>query len=216
MAIDQLYIWNKAVGHCGHATLVQITDVTEQTDNALKCRLHWDSALLGFYEELWWSHLTSYVELSEEAAPTDVEGFWTKSYSYPADCATPRRILGADPAHTIPFEEGIDSEGDRVIWTDRVDAVLEYTNSSVAYSLWPGAVIDALALKLAKSMIPEFGGNLNKIQTLAAMYDDALERASVGSHNRQERHPEENESLEFQQMRHGSFVERKDGFILDG
>ena len=104
MAIDILYIWNAAVGHCGEATETPILVEAEATTNAIKVRLHWDSVLLAFLEELWWSHLTSFVLLVEQTTPAVVEGQWAFAYDWPPNCAAPRRIVGATPSHEIPLE----------------------------------------------------------------------------------------------------------------
>lgn len=220
MPTTEVDIWNRAVGNCGHSSNRLIEDTGEDTPNARRVRLYWDETRRAFLEENWWSFATAFEDLGEHIS--GATAFWQYAYIRPANCFAPRRILGTTPDEYVPFEEGVVNGNDPVIWCTRRDATLEFTADVTDYNVWPGAVITALALKLAIDMSPEFTGALTNIGVLFTRYEDALERASVGSHNRQRRFQEENESLEFNEARHGTgslnqnYSQRREGFIDDG
>lgn len=216
MGTTKLDIWNRAVANVGQAGAVKIEDDTELTPDANNVRLYWDVTLRSFLEETWWSFATAYAELSVHASGK--VGFWSYSYVRPGDCFQPRRILGPALQDQMPFEEGVvanASSHDAVIWSNQNDAVLEYTADVRNYDIWTGLAVIALSLKLAIDISPEYTGGTKKVQLLQARYDDALNRAQVGSHQRQERPTEENESFEFQDQRHGTTHGKKSGAWID-
>lgn len=199
MATTKVTVMNRALAAVGQAAKAKIALPDEDTSDARTVRRFWDETLDSFLEEAWWSWATKYSTLSQDdsTAPED----WGYAYKLPADCVAPRRLVGNVPEEVPPFEEGVSANGIKVLWTDKQAAELEYTARIEDFNYWSGAAIRAFSLALAVDIAPAFKGSRKQTQELMALYQDALERARVASHNRQERRPVE--SSEFTDFRHG-------------
>ena len=200
MATTQVDVMNRALAAIGHVGKTKIALPDEDTSDARTVRRFYDQTLDSFLEETWWSWATKYETLSEDS--TDEPEAWVFTYKLPIDCASPRRIVGIVPEDLIEFEEGVNSNGTKVVWTDVRNAELEYTGRIEDFNAWGGAAVTAFSLALARDIAPAFTGGLKKFQIVQAMYEDALEKAIVASHNRQQRRVVE--SNEFIDDRHGT------------
>ncbi len=196
---------NRALAAIGEVGKTKIELPDEATSNARTIRRFYDQTLDAFLEEALWSWATRYQTLSEDS--TTAPEAWLYTFKLPIDCVSPRRIVGATPEDLIEFEEGMNSNGTKVLWADLASAELEYTARVEDFNAWSGAAVRAFSLALAVDIAPAFTGGIKKLQVVQALYEDALEKAIVVSHNRQQRR--EQEHNEFIEDRHGMTASRK-------
>jgi len=116
----------------------QIVDLdlpSERSNEAIQCRLFFDSAVEFALRDADWNSARRYVALALEASAVLTGLSWTYKYVYPADCAALRAIL--PPGLRQPrADQRVDYEvaneniggGDKlVIYTDQPQAVARYT-----------------------------------------------------------------------------------------
>ncbi len=201
MATTKVDVMNRALAAVGQAKTAKIVLPDENTSDANTINRFYDETKDAFLEEAMWSWATKYALLSLDTS--DAPEQWIYTYKCPADCVAPRRIVGAMPEEHPEFEEGMGgSDGKlKVIWADKTDAELEYTARVDNFNAWSPAAVRAFALLLAIDIAPAYSGTTRKTELLEAQYENALEKAIVSSHNRQERRVEVDN--EFIEARHG-------------
>lgn len=136
-------ICNIALSHIGKGT---ISDITEQSEEARQCKLHYyltrDTMLQGYP----WLFARAVAVLAEV---TNVwEERWQYTYTRPSDCLKPRRLILeldlADDIVDVPY-----SIGDGLIFCDQSPAKLEYTRRFEDPTKFPPLFLDALSWALA-------------------------------------------------------------------
>lgn len=166
-------ICNMSISHLGIGKEIASID-TEQSQEASACRRFFDSAKEATLADLSWTFATKFKTLGLiEENPTDE---WTYSYRYPVDCLNMRRILSGNRNDTqgtrVPFKMAKDAAG-RLIYTDQVDAQVEYTENIKDISLFSAEFNLAFSFRLASYMAPRLtGGDPFKMkQEMLAQYD---------------------------------------------
>lgn len=148
-------ILNLALGHIGVGKQVADFD-TEKTEEALAGRRFFDIVRDEALGDKPWPFLTKSIAaaLVEEEPTTE----WGYSYRYPSDCKHMRRIFSGirndDRQTRAPYRIVRDDSG-LLIYTDEVDAFIEYTVSGTDLQFWPQDVTMAISLLLAHYLAPE-------------------------------------------------------------
>lgn len=203
-AVAEIDIWNQSLRAVGNSTEVQSID--ENTAEANACRRFYGQARDEVLEEFPWpfAKVTLALALVEINPTTE----WAFAYRYPQDCLTLRRILGTNgyqPMTTeqrIPYLIGTDDEG-QLIYTNRCDAVMEYTKQVTNTTTYAPSLVKAIALKLAEYIAPSVtGGDPYKLGLQAgAKYPQALAAAQANAVNEEQALPQP--PSEFIQVRGG-------------
>jgi hypothetical protein len=133
----------------------------------------------------------------DPAADTDTEppesvagGDWFYSYRWPSDCVRARRLVPEETGRKwnrtpIPFRVGRDAN-QRLIYTDRQDAVLEYTTLDCD-ALWADDLfLDAFTWRMAQAFAPAHSRNGVTASECAKWYEYALNRAKQAALDEQE------------------------------
>lgn len=137
---------------------------------------------------------TSYWDPAADSAtepPVSVAGGdWEYSYRWPSDCLRARRIVPEETGrkwnrNPIPFKVGRDAN-QRLVYTDRVDAVLEYTTLDCDHLWADDLFLDALTWRLAQALAPSHSRNQVTATECAKWYEFALARAKAASLDEQE------------------------------
>jgi hypothetical protein len=190
--LDQVGICNHALSLLGISR--RIASISEDSREAESLNEIWDHALDVCLAELDWSFAEKRAVLVESStAPPDA---WAYAYVYPSDCVKARYI--DDDAQTrrkedeIPFKLGL-LNGERVIYTDHIDAELVYTERVTDLAIWPAYFSEFLAKYLSAEIAAEMTNN-ERI-TLRAEQRKAMALASASADNFNEQdEPEEPES----------------------
>lgn len=156
--LSKAAICNMALSHLGVSD--QITDVdTESSKEALACRLFYDQSRDEVLRAFPWPFATIIEDLAlVEEDPNDE---WGYSYRYPATCLKVRRILSGarndTQASKVPYRIARDDTG-RVIFTDKEDAQVEYTQQVTAEEEFDVDFGNALSYLLASKIAPRVAG----------------------------------------------------------
>lgn len=169
-------ICNMALGRIGITR--QIANLTtENSQEAVTCRLYYDDAVRFVLEDYPWPFATKYRSLGlVESAPNSD---WQYSYRYPSDGVFIRRIVtdaGRVDHEPMPFKVGLDDEG-KVVYTDQPDAVVEYTKLETAESRFTPAFVETLSWKIAADIAPSLSRVASAQQTCLAMYQRMIAKA---------------------------------------
>lgn len=169
-------ICNMALGRIGITR--QIANLaTENSQEAVTCRLYYDDAVRFVLEDYPWPFATAYRELGlvEESPNSD----WLYAYRYPSDGVFIRRIVtdaGRVDFDPMPFRVGLDDDG-KLVYTDQPDAVVEYTKLVTDESKFTPAFVEALSWKIASDVAPALSRVASAQQTCPAMYQRVISTA---------------------------------------
>lgn len=155
--VDKTGICNLSLSHLG--TSLEIANVeNEKSAEARACRRFYSIALAESLRDFPNPYLTVINPLALVTDNTgDEDAEWLYSYRYPADCAKAIRILSGarndTPETRIPYRIISDAQG-ALILTDKIEARLEYSQSSDDPSKWASDFVMAFSLLLAFYISP--------------------------------------------------------------
>lgn len=161
MATDLVSIWNRALSVLGNA--VEVQSDSENSPEANACRRFYEDARDELLQGFPWPFATTTATLA--LVETDPTTEWLYAYAYPTGCLKFGRILGdlrLEAANTrVPYV----LRADRIIYTDRIDAVGEYVTQVTDTTEFSPAFAKALSLLLASYIAPRVtGGDPYKLQ----------------------------------------------------
>jgi len=152
-------ISNLALAHLGAGKRIANLE-TEKSSEAQACRTFYDLSRDATFRDFPWSFANierKVLALVEEDPTTD----WAYSYRYPVDCVNLLKIHSDTRNDTrqsrVPYKIGKDSEG-KLIYTDKEDAEVMYTQLVTDTSLYPADFILALSFRLAGYIAPQVTG----------------------------------------------------------
>lgn len=192
MATSKTVIANLALSHLGVSKEIANID-TENSEEANACRRFYEVARNKVLRDFNWPFATKIAALS--LVSEDPNDEWDYSYRYPSDCLNFRKIQSGtrnDSRQTrTPYRIAKDASG-KVIFTDRQDAIGEYTELIETVELYPDDFVMALSFLLASYTAPRItGGDPFKLGERAmSMYEIELSNARTNSLNE-----EQNEEL---------------------
>lgn len=184
MAESKVAICNFALGYVGASR--QISSLTESSQEAVNCNLHYDQARKELLKEMTWPFATRYRILGMVEQDPTVE--WGYSYRYPSNCLRVRRILTGtrnDP-EPPPFVIGSDDDG-LLIYCDIEDAQIEYTVDEEDPLRFDALFADALAWKIGYKIAPSLGRMKGATERCDKMYLVSLSIAKAESANETQR-----------------------------
>lgn len=201
MADSDTEICNMALGHLGVDNDIAELD-TERSVEARVCRKFFDTTRDQCLRDFPYPFAKKIETLSEitnaedddDDHPTDE---WDYQYAVPSDCLMPRRILSGsrqDSRDTrVPFLESYGDAG-QVIFTDKDEAVLEYTKRVDEAVRYPADFAMMMSLRLAAVIAPQLtGGDPFKLgeRCLAKyMMELKIARANAANEEQPEEHPD--------------------------
>lgn len=185
-------ICNLALGHLGVSqTIADAT--TERSSAALVCRRFWPIAFKEVFRDFPWSfaHKIAALGLIEE----DPNEEWAFSYQYPSDCESALKIQSGIRNEykeiRVPYKISRGLSG-LVIYTDKENAILEYTSVITNYGTLPADFKSAVSLLLAAYISSTItGGDPFKMGEKAyQLYLLSIKKAQVNSYNEQQEEEE--------------------------
>jgi len=124
---------------------------------------------------------------------------WLYAYRIPSDLVLARRLVAPGMARRFdknppPFRIGQDANGN-LLYTDQVDAVLEYTTRPVCAAGAGDALFrEALAWRVAHAMAMGLSKDAKQRDACWAMYLQTLKRASIPNANEQQVQPNDGDA----------------------
>lgn len=156
MASSKVEIWNMALGHIGISH--EIETETERSAERAACSRFYDNARQEVLRDFPWPFATELADLTLVDTAPDVPDNWGYSYTYPTAALRFHRIVPATSPNTIwnpqiPMRV-VRSGGAKLILTNQVDAVGEYTIDVTSVAEFPPDFVEALSLLLARLIAP--------------------------------------------------------------
>ncbi len=181
-------IANLSLTHLGIGKEIANLD-TERSAEAITMRRIFEMCRDATLRDFPWPFATEIRTLAlVEEDPTDM---WKYSYRYPTDCLMFRKIesdVAIDTADTrIVYKIGRDASG-RLIYTNREDAVAEYTIKITDHQQFTPDFVWAFSLRLASYAAPKItGGDPFKMGGKAfAMYQFEIGKAESAARNEEQ------------------------------
>ena len=171
-------ICNLALNHIGRE---QIADITEDTEAARTCKLHYDLQRKVLLRAYTWSFARKYVKLAEIDVKTPG---WKHTYAYPNDCIMARKLYNEDNTWLF-LEKNFPGTMDLVLLNDNTkalvcnhhDAYLEYTYDVKDANLFTSDFAQALSYYLAAAICMPLTGSEALAQQMQALGQGILQEA---------------------------------------
>lgn len=169
---SEVEICNLALIHIGTA---RISSFDDRSEPARVCKLLYALARDDLLRGHSWGFTKRYEALAELSTVTTYR--YDYAYTYPADCLLARGIYRAVPtADPIPFQIVSKAEGNgKEIWTNEVDAVLEYTKRITDTNVFDIQFTIALGHYLATLLAPTL---VKDVKLRAGLIQDHLRAAA--------------------------------------
>lgn len=164
MSITTVKIANMALGRAGG--LGNISSMTEESDEAFQCNLHYEHLRQYLLSRHSWQFATGYKSPAALSLVGDVPEDFDYAYLYPPDALRIQRIYTLAENPPVVFKMGY-VESKKVILTDEENATIIYTiNLDIPTQFDPAfreLLIAALALRIIYAVRP---GDKQRIQDL--------------------------------------------------
>lgn len=182
-------ISNLALAHLGIGKRITSLE-TEKSSEAAACRDFYDLVVEATLRDFPWSFANIEREALAlvEEEPTDD---WAYSYRYPSGCANLLKIHSDTRNDTkqsrVPYKIAKDSQG-KLIYTDKEDAEVMYTELVTDTDLYPADFVLALSFRLAVYIAPQItGADLFKMgERSFQLYLMEIEKAKARNVNEQQ------------------------------
>ncbi len=186
MTLNQINIWNRALGFLGARG---VAAEQENPPEALQCRLYWDTARRQVLRDFPWNFAQRRVWLAPQALPEGFAPEFRYAYALPDLCLKVHAVRheGRSPR---PFQLARNAAGDAaLLLTDAARALALYTEDVRNPNLFDDLFAHVLARKLAALVaVPLLKDTDQKAAALEKLYADALPQArSADASERRER-----------------------------
>lgn len=181
-------ICNLAISHLGSVKRIANVE-TEKSTEASVCNIFYDQVLEQVLRDADWSFSTKFVSLG--LISTDPTAEWGYAYQYPSDCVRFRRILSGDRKDTfqsrVPLKIVYDGESGKLVYTDKQDAVAEYSLRIKNPLVYPGDFVMAFSFLLAVYIGPSITGEdpFKMGDRAMKMYVSLISQAQAANFNEQ-------------------------------
>lgn len=172
---DKITIWNMALGWLGAQT---VAAAHENKQEAIQCRLFWDSARRQVLRDYPWNFAQRRGWLAQVPMPEGWEREYRHAYALPENCLKAWRLL-EDGRKETRFVLCFDpTRGGRALLSNAAPALLCYTADMTDISLADDLFAQLLARRLATLIaVPLLKNNAQKVQELEQLYRAAIPNA---------------------------------------
>lgn len=139
MAASETSVCNMALGRIGSTRINAMTDTTEP---AIHCRLHYDQARDALLQSHWWKFALARAVLSEDTVAPAFQ--WAHQFILPSDCLRVIGLYEPGPSYSL--------EGQRLL-TDEATIQIRYVRKITDVGAFSPLFIEALALSLALRLV---------------------------------------------------------------
>ena len=173
-----------ALDHIGARS--NIASLEEDSQEAAKCRLWYDSSRLQVLEGAPWSFATARTDAVVHASAPPPR--WSYRYEYPINCVRVRSIGHIYGQDAPPFAIELADDGTQSVLTSAGEAQIVYTFDQENTELFSPRFAEALAWHLASQIATSLTANPNLSQAAAQRY--ALVVESAAGHIEGQRNPD--------------------------
>lgn len=159
MATSNTKICNMALGRIGESRINDFEDTSENSTEAIQCRLHYEQTRDALLKSFYWPFAGARAELSQDT--TDPAFEWDAQFILPDDYLYLRSIY--DGVTGFNSKQTYTIEGERFLSNDSV-AKIRYTKKVIDPSKFDPLFIEVLTLNLADKFIGPLAGGDAHIQ----------------------------------------------------
>ncbi len=148
-----------ALGKLGSSRIKNLADTTEETPEAIQCRLHFEQTRDALIRSHWWRFASARETLTENSSSPDFE--FTNQFDLPDDFMRLKSVWdGVDHRNTrVTFG----MEGDLLLTnSDSID--LRYIKKVTDPTKFDSLFVEVLILKLAIKLLSPLAGGAPKLQ----------------------------------------------------
>jgi len=184
MASSEVEMSNMALSHIGVTRRIQ--SLTEKSVEAKECQLWYPKSRDYILHKFNWPFAQKYKTLGKLA--DDPNSDWAFAYEFPSDCVRARRVLSGvgrveRDSETVPFTLANDSSNLKVIFTDKEDAVLQYTRLVEDPTQFSAEFVEAVAFRIAMQIAMPLSVSQAIRNEVANLYREALDGAEESESN---------------------------------
>lgn len=176
---SKIEIWNQALGFIGTRV---VASETENTPEAIQCKLFWDAARRQALRDYPWNFAQRRAWLASVPVPAGWEVEYSHAYALPKDCLKSLRVLayGRSEQRFVLAHDA--DRGGTVLLTSAPEGLLWYTADIEQVQVFDELFQSVMARKLAALVcVPLLKNNSNKIGELEQLYRAALSSAFEAS-----------------------------------
>jgi hypothetical protein len=155
-----------------------IQNSIEEHPQAILMNNYYELARDSVLEAHDWTFANATKELSI-AEESSINGNWQFCFTLPNDCISPRAVVDMFDKKEKKYEPGIDSAGQKVIYTNTNPCLLKYTKRVTNETFYTARFVNALAFYLAYLSAQVITGSNNKKNTNLQDYQIAIREAIV-------------------------------------
>lgn len=176
MSFSKTKIFNIALSNLGISAPIQ--NSIEEHPQAILMNNYYELARDSVLEAHEWSFANAVKELSV-AEESSKNGNWQFCFTLPNDCISPRAIIDVYDNKEKKYDPGIDSTGQKIIYTNTNPCLLRYTKRVTNETFFTARFVNALAFYLAYLSAQVITGSNNKKNTNLQDYQIAIREAIV-------------------------------------
>ena len=176
MSFSKTKIFNIALSNLGISAPIQ--NSIEEHPQAILMNNYYELARDSVLEAHDWTFANATKELSI-AEESSINGNWQFCFTLPNDCISPRAVVDMFDNKEKKYEPGIDSAGQKVIYTNTNPCLLKYTKRVTNETFYTAKFVNALAFYLAYLSAQVITGSNNKKNTNLQDYQIAIREAIV-------------------------------------
>ena len=176
MSFSKTKIFNIALSNLGISAPIQ--NSIEEHPQAILMNNYYELARDSVLEAHDWTFANATKELSI-AEESSLNGNWQFCFTLPNDCISPRAVIDMFDNKEKKYEPGIDSAGQKVIYTNTNPCLLKYTKRVTNETFYTARFVNALAFYLAYLSAQVITGSNNKKNTNLQDYQIAIREAIV-------------------------------------
>lgn len=176
MSFSKTKIFNIALSNLGISAPIQ--NSIEEHPQAILMNNYYELARDSVLEAHDWTFANATKELSI-AEESSINGNWQFCFTLPNDCISPRAVVDMFDNKEKKYEPGIDSAGQKVIYTNTNPCLLKYTKRVTNETFYTARFVNALAFYLAYLSAQVITGSNNKKNTNLQDYQIAIREAIV-------------------------------------
>ena len=176
MSFSKTKIFNIALSNLGISAPIQ--NSIEEHPQAILMNNYYELARDSVLEAHDWTFANATKELSI-AEESSLNGNWQFCFTLPNDCISPRAVVDMFDNKEKKYEPGIDSAGQKVIYTNTNPCLLKYTKRVTNETFYTARFVNALAFYLAYLSAQVITGSNNKKNTNLQDYQIAIREAIV-------------------------------------
>lgn len=174
--LTKISVWNQALGAIG---VRSVASENERTPEAIQCSLYWDEARRTALSDYAWSFAQVRTILAEVSVPNVYSDEWKHAYQYPPECLHIHGIHERKKPFE-PFQVVRAENGTRIILTNAICAIADYTRDVPDVSSWDDNFARAVSLCLSMRLItPLLKGNTALQNEIYKQYARALPSAAT-------------------------------------